>query len=285
MKTEDLTPDLFQQALRLYLEGAYPVGGEPEAAHPDLAGVQTAEDVLALFRLEERPNPGSDTCRAYVLRLGNDRYPHMKIAILEFMEPDTWVWSVDTHDRAPVTPDSPDWPAWQQLRIHNLEVKYRVERAWRESGIQTAQALMSVMTPAAETEGGPLVLVVDDEDGIRAAAVQILHEGGYRTEEASSGYEAVDRFFAVRPDLVLVDYEMPGMDGADLCAKLRNYDARRGLRTPMLMATAGMVDLSEVGVADGFLVKPYQRTLLLSFVRHQLPGDNQGSRPAGGVAT
>lgn len=285
MKTGELTPDLFQQALRLYLQMAYPDGGEPDAAHPDLGVVTSPLDVLGLFRLESRPNPGSDTCRAYVLRLGNDRYPHMKMALLEFMEPDTWVWSVDTHDRAPVAPDSPDWPAWQQLRIHNLEVKYRVERAWRESGIQTARALMSVMTPVEETATGPLVLVVDDEEGIRAAAVQILNEGGYRTVEASSGYEAVDRYFADRPALVLVDYEMPGMDGASLCGKLRDYDARRGLRTPLLIATAGMVDLSELGVADGFLVKPYQRTLLLSFVRHQLPGDNQGSRTGRGTAS
>jgi CheY-like chemotaxis protein len=272
MKTEELTPDLFQRALRLYLEKAYPDGGEPPAAHPDLDVVRTPQDVLGLFRLEERPNPGSEACRAYALRLGNARYPHMKVALLEFLEPDEWVWSVDTHDRAPIDPDSPDWDAWNELRIHNLEVKYRVERAWRESGIQTAKALMGTLPQVEETPGGPLVLVVDDEEGIRAGAVQILTEAGYRTVEAASGYMAIQHFLDRRPDLVLMDYEMPGMDGAQLCAKLREFDRRSRRHTRVLMATAGMVDLSEIGLADGFLVKPYRRTLLLSFVRHQLPG-------------
>ena len=72
-----------------------------------------------------------------------------------------------------------------------------------------------------------------------------------------------------------MDYEMPGMNGEDVVRRLRDLetDAEATHRTPVLLATAGMVPLAEHCSADGFLVKPYQRTLLLSFVRHQLPGD------------
>jgi CheY-like chemotaxis protein len=210
-----------------------------------------------------------------VLRLGNHRYPHMKIAVMEFLEKDEFMWSVDTHDKAPVDPGSKDWEKWQELRLHNLRLKARIEAAWRRAGVPTARVVARSHAQVTETGDGPLVLVVDDEKGLRHGAVNILRAEGYRVVEAESGVEAIDRFLNDRPDLVLLDYEMPGMSGEDVVRRLRDIesDEEAGKRTPVLLATAGMVPLAEHCSADAFLVKPYQRTLLLSFVRHQLPGD------------
>ena len=112
-----------------------------------------------------------------------------------------------------------------------------------------------------ERSGGPLVLVVDDERGLRSGAVNILRSEGFRVIEAESGLEGIDRFLAERPDLVVVDYEMPGMDGEDVVRRLRELegDAEIRRRTPVLLATAGMVPLAGRCSADAFLVKPYQR--------------------------
>ncbi len=274
MRLEDLDPALFELGLAIYLHHAYDGRQPPPHARIDVSALRDWRDVLALFTEERPPNPGGESHRHLVLRLGNARYPHMKLALMEFVEPGQWFWSVDTHDRAPVRPDSPDWPRWQELRRHNLGVKERVERAWREAGITTARVVAQRLQPVLRECRGPIVLVVDDEQGMRSVAVNILQSEDYRVVEASSGDEALDLFGKVHPDLVLMDYEMPGMDGVEVCARLRALEASTGAarHTPVLLATAGQVQLSDTPGADGFLMKPYHRTLLLSFVAHQLPG-------------
>lgn len=277
MKLSELTPEQFRKALEIYVERAWPDGKVPARCRLDCSGLRTAADVLGLFVRETRPNPGGDEFRHFVIRLGNHRYPHMKMALMEFVERDTFIWAVDTHDRAQVEPGSKDWDAWQDLRLHNLRTKARIEAAWRRAGIPTARVVARELAPVEERGDGPLVLVVDDEQGLRSGAVNILRGEGYRVIEAGSGFEAIDRFVQDRPDLVVMDYEMPGMNGEDVVRRLRDLeaDAEPGRRTPVLLATAGMMPLAEHCSADGFLVKPYQRTLLLSFVRHQLPGDKR----------
>lgn len=291
MKLSDLTPDLFRTALALYLERAYPDGEVPARADVDTSNLRTPEDVLALFVQEKRPNPGGEDFLHFVLRLGNRRYPHMKMALMEFVEPGEFIWSVDTHDRAPVDPSSPEWRRWQDLRLDNLKLKARIEQAWRRNGVPTARVVARKFGGVEERGDGPLVLVVDDERGMRSGAVNILRGGGYRVIEAECGLDAIDLFVEERPDLVIVDYEMPGMSGVEVFGRIREIDGeingdgsgdgtgtgsgRR--RTPVLLASAGMVPLAECCPADGFLVKPYQRTLLLSFVAGQLPGDKEGS--------
>jgi CheY-like chemotaxis protein len=278
MKLRELTPELFKKALALYMERAYVGMQPPHTARIDVSALKTHEDVLALFALEPRSIPGCENAHHYVLRLGNSRYPHMKMALMEFLEPGEWMWAVDTHDRAPISPDSPDFAKWRELRLHNLRIKAEVEAAWRKHGVPTARVVQR-MLPSVGEEGckGPLILVVDDERGMRTAAVKMLRAEGFRVIEADSGMEAIEKFVVERPDLVLMDYEMPGMDGEEACRRMREVAAPHEgeRRTPILLCTAGMVPLQQFSMADGFLVKPYQRTLLLSFVKHQLPWDKE----------
>jgi CheY-like chemotaxis protein len=276
MKLADVTPELFEKALALYLERAYPGGALPPRARIDVSGLATSSDVLRLFAKEPRPNPGGEALGAYVLRLGNARYPHMKLALMEFLDLGEWMWTVDTHDHAPVPPGSPDWGRWQELRLFNLRVKADVEKAWRQNGIPTARIVQHKLPHTDDVlSTGPVILVVDDELGMRTAAAKLLRGEGYRVAEAESGMEAIERFFTERPDLVLMDYEMPGMDGDETSRLIREIEepAAGERRTPILLCTAGMVPLAQHCAAEGFLVKPYQRTLLLSFVKHQLPWD------------
>ncbi len=276
MKLTELSPALFRTAYELYVERAWPEGRGKPRVQVDLDAMKTSADVLAAFTQETRPNPGGAECRHFVLRLGNHRYPHMKIALMEFVEHDEFIWSVDTHDRTPVDPDSSEWPAWQELRLNNLKLKARIEAAWRKHGVPTARVVAQSLAQVKECGTGPLVLVVDDELGMRTGAVNILRGGGYRVIEAESGFEAIDKFVHDRPDLVVLDYEMPGMSGEEVISRLNEIETEsdQHRHTPVLLATAGMVPLQECCPADGFLVKPYQRTLLLSFVDHQLPRDS-----------
>ncbi len=284
MRLEDLNPALFELGLAIYLHHAYEECETPAAARIDVSGLKTANDVLELFTEEVPPNPGGESHRHLVLRLGNCAYPHMKLALMEFVDPGEWFWSVDTHDRAHISKDSPDWPLWKALRKRNLEIKGRVEQAWREAGITTARVVAERLTPVRHECRGPLVLVVDDEEGMRSVAVNILQSADYRVVEASSGDEALRLFEKIHPDLVLMDYEMPEMDGAMVCAELRHRELQvpGHPHTPVLLATAGQVRLSEIPGADGFLMKPYHRTLLLSFVAHQLPEKKRDCDAPGG---
>lgn len=59
-----------------------------------------------------------------------------------------------------------------------------------------------------------MILIVDDEAPVRAMIGRALAELGYRVREAASGHEALDEIEEERPDLVILDYLMPGMDGA-----------------------------------------------------------------------
>lgn len=87
---------------------------------------------------------------------------------------------------------------------------------------------------AATVSSKKRVLVVDDEPLVCAAVCMLLKIDGYEVETAGDGPEALGRAAAGSYDLILVDYEMPGMKGDELAAKLRQLFPR----TPIVMLTA-----------------------------------------------
>jgi len=111
------------------------------------------------------------------------------------------------------------------------------------------------------------VLVVDDEPPVREALDRALRLEGYEVDLASGGAEALDRLAASAPDAVVLDVLMPGVDGLDVCRRLR----RDGNRTPVLMLTArdavsDRVSGLDAG-ADDYLVKPFALEELLARLR------------------
>ncbi|HEU4828427.1 MAG TPA: response regulator [Gemmatimonadales bacterium] len=86
---------------------------------------------------------------------------------------------------------------------------------------------------------GTRILVVDDTDIARMLCVRVLREAGYTVIEARNGLEALERLAGPRPDLLITDSTMPGMDGAALIAEVR----RRHPRLPILR-TSGSFGLS-----------------------------------------
>src|SRR3954447_21612608 len=78
------------------------------------------------------------------------------------------------------------------------------------------------------------VLIVDDEPAVRAALERALRLDRYEVELAGDGREALDRIAEMRLDAVVLDVTMPGIDGLDVCRRLREA----GDRTPVLMLTA-----------------------------------------------
>ena len=123
------------------------------------------------------------------------------------------------------------------------------------------------MTPARDMQ---LVLVVDDDSTMRLLARMTLEQAGFGVEEAADGRDALAAFERLRPDIVLLDVQMPVLDGFDSCAALRTLAG--GELVPVLMMT-GLDDSDsinrayEVGATD-FITKPIAWPMLGHRVRY-----------------
>jgi DNA-binding response OmpR family regulator len=114
----------------------------------------------------------------------------------------------------------------------------------------------------------PRVLVVDDTPANIRLLEAVLGPHGYAVEGASSGEEALQRLGAARPDLVLLDIVMPGLDGYEVCRRIRATAELEHLPVVMITASSGEEKVSalEAG-ADDFVMKPFDQAELLARVR------------------
>jgi two-component system KDP operon response regulator KdpE len=120
------------------------------------------------------------------------------------------------------------------------------------------------------------ILVVDDEPQIRRVLRSTLSAQGYVITDAKSGEEALESFRKERPDLVLLDVNMPGMGGIEACREIRRISD-----APIIMLTVRTAERDKVSAldagADDYVVKPFGIEELLARIRAALrryaPGD------------
>jgi CheY-like chemotaxis protein len=125
-------------------------------------------------------------------------------------------------------------------------------------------------------------MVVDDSPSVRRVVSNLLKNAGWRPLAAKDGLEALELLHraSVIPDLVLLDIEMPRMDGYELLTSLRNQEAFRDIPVVMVTSRAGdkhrrkAMDLG----ATGYVIKPYQDELLLETIRHLVRESRQAVR-------
>lgn len=108
---------------------------------------------------------------------------------------------------------------------------------------------------------GKLILVVDDEFDVLSAYTMLFEYRGYRVRTAGNGAEALELAARERPDVVVSDYMMPIMDGAQLCLRWRADPALRDI--PFILASAGIPRKDEVVPYDTFFRKPIRFEVLL----------------------
>jgi CheY-like chemotaxis protein len=154
------------------------------------------------------------------------------------------------------------------VREHNRRVAEEVERAWEEEGIPTVRDIKDRLGKVEQLGRDRTVLVVDDDPAIADALRALFERAGLVVRTAKNGREALEMVKAERPHLILMDYQMPEMDGVAACEALKGNPETR--RIPVLLATRSQVDLAALTYADGFLVKPYRQDVLFSLVRKLL---------------
>ncbi|MCL6593912.1 MAG: response regulator transcription factor, partial [Alicyclobacillus sp.] len=128
-------------------------------------------------------------------------------------------------------------------------------------------------------EQPPRVLVVDDEERIRRLVRMYLERSGFAVDEAEDGRSALDKALTQPYALVILDLMLPGLDGRDVCAQLRQHS-----RVPIIMLTAAgdetqRIQGFELG-ADDYVVKPFSPRELVMRVKALLKraGEHEYSR-------
>jgi two-component system KDP operon response regulator KdpE len=115
----------------------------------------------------------------------------------------------------------------------------------------------------------PNILVVDDEPQIRRVMRTTLSSQGYLITEAKTGEEALELMRKERPDLILLDVNMPGMGGLEACREIR-----RASDAPIIMLTVRNAERDKVAAldagADDYVVKPFGIEELLARIRAAL---------------
>jgi len=119
------------------------------------------------------------------------------------------------------------------------------------------------------------VLIVDDEPGFRQILSVILQRAGYRTLQASDSSSALKVIESQLPDLIILDDMMPGMDGGDLCALLKQDERYRHIPVVMHTANPKFKDpaIGERIGADGVLLKPSMPNDIVSAIARFAPAE------------
>ncbi|HET7403899.1 MAG TPA: response regulator, partial [Usitatibacter sp.] len=120
-----------------------------------------------------------------------------------------------------------------------------------------------------EKSGNPLVMVVDDSLTVRKITSRMLAREGFEVATAKDGVDALQQLQDIRPDCILLDVEMPRMDGFEFARNVRADEGTKSI--PIVMITSRTADKHrnralELGVNE-YMGKPYQEDQLLELIR------------------
>ncbi len=134
--------------------------------------------------------------------------------------------------------------------------------------------------------GPPVIMVVDDSLTVRKVTSRLLEREGYRVVTAKDGVDALEQMKDTLPDIMLVDIEMPRMDGFDLTKAVRRDPRTQAI--PIIVVSSRTADkhrrhAAEIGV-NAFLGKPFEESDLLEHVARHLAGRKQPTATAAQTA-
>jgi two-component system alkaline phosphatase synthesis response regulator PhoP len=115
------------------------------------------------------------------------------------------------------------------------------------------------------------VLVIDDEPDVVRLIVKVLSGRGHVVQVARDGASALARVKHEPPDVILLDSDLPKIDGAEVCRRIKGDDNTTDI--PVVMMTSSYIDIYDVGAEGGpeaFVVRPFAREVLANVVERVL---------------
>jgi CheY-like chemotaxis protein len=115
------------------------------------------------------------------------------------------------------------------------------------------------------------VLVIDDEPDVVRLIVKVLSGRGHMVQIARDGASALARVKHEPPDVILLDSDLPKIDGAEVCRRIKNDDVTADI--PVVMMTSSYIDIYDVntdGGPEAFVVRPFVREVLANVVERVL---------------
>jgi len=125
---------------------------------------------------------------------------------------------------------------------------------------------------ATDPTTGLTIVVVEDDDDIRGLVAFRLERAGHAVHQASDGESGLATIAAASPDVVLLDWMMPGMDGLEVCRRLRADPDTAALPVVLLTARAREADAARglAAGADAYISKPFTQEELMDAMRAAL---------------
>ena len=113
------------------------------------------------------------------------------------------------------------------------------------------------------------ILIVDDEPNIVVPLEFLMKENNYDVETAGTGEKALDLIASWKPDLVLLDIMLPGIDGYEVCQKIRQEKEFNNIKIVFLSAMARSIDIAKgMGLAaDDYITKPFSTDFVMSKIK------------------
>lgn len=261
-----MTASLANLAIEIYLRQAYDDAVLRKKHALEFDPSLPFEAILSRFDREDA------TLRRYALRLGSQRYPHMKLVLTEAYYPDEYVFLVDRHDDFSFTRKGPDFDAWLALKSRNYRLKREIEDAWYAMGIPTMRQLRETKFTQSDVlrvfSGHTILLVDNDPDG--GAIMQlILTNAGFGCQWAKSMSEAIlyitDPTNAKLCGLALVDLLLTDGTGLQIVKAIRAQPETQDI--PILLTSALSESELLLQDVDGYLRKPFSADELVARVK------------------
>jgi DNA-binding response OmpR family regulator len=118
------------------------------------------------------------------------------------------------------------------------------------------------------------ILIVDDEPLVIKLLATRLEASNYEVISAEDGREGLEKARSEKPDLVIVDLMLPGMNGYEICSQLKSDNVFSGIPVIVITGSTDKKDrkLAEEASADAYIIKPFDREVLLSKIEELLEG-------------
>lgn len=112
------------------------------------------------------------------------------------------------------------------------------------------------------------ILIVDDEPNIIVPLEFLMEQNNYEVKVAENGEQALDLMFSFEPDLILLDIMLPGIDGYEVCQKIRMDPKFKKTKIVFLSAMARTIDIAKgMGLAaDDYITKPFSNSYVVERV-------------------